>query len=73
MSPVAVSASLSSASIEVHRLPAVRPSNVTVPIITATNAIVPGTISRRGSPASGGRTPTVPSRDSNTEIRESRL
>ena len=45
---------------------------MTVPIITSTNATVPGTTSSCGSPASGGRTPTTPSRRSNGAMRENR-
>ena len=41
-----------------HSWPWLRPSNVTVPIITATSATVPGTGSSRGRPPSSGRTPT---------------
>ena len=51
----------------------VKPSNETVPIITSTIATVPGSCSSRGSPESGGRRPTSPSRVSNTDSRENRL
>ena len=53
--------------------PWLSPSNVTVPIITITTATVPGTGSSRGSPPSGGRSPTTRSRVSNTLMRDSRL
>ena len=51
----------------------VKPSNETVPIITMSSGTVPGIGLSRGSPDSGLRSPTVPSRVSNTEIRENRL
>jgi hypothetical protein len=46
---------------------------VTVPIITATNATVPGTASSRGSPPNGGRRPTTRSRVSHADIRANML
>ena len=54
--------SLSWAARSVHIGPWLRPSNVTVPIITHTTATVPGTGCSAGSPASGGRSPTTRSR-----------
>ena len=56
-----------------HTGPWLKPSNVTVPIITLTTAIVPGTGSRPGRPPSGGRIPTTRSLVSNTLMRENRL
>ena len=48
----------------------VKPSNETVPIITISSGTVPGIGLSWGSPDSGLRSPTTPSRVSNTEIRE---
>ena len=53
--------------------PSLNPSNVTDPIITATNATMPGSGSSRVSRDSGRRMPSTPSRRSNGEIRENRL
>ena len=46
---------------------------MTVPIITVTNATVPGATSSRGSPPSGRRTPSTPSRVSKIDIRANML
>jgi len=46
---------------------------VTVPIITASTATVPGRRSSEVRRVSGGRTPTTPSRCSNGEMRANRL
>ena len=66
-------ASWSVGAMSFHSAPWLSPSKVTVPIITITNATVPVTGSSRGSPPSGGRTPTTRLRVSNTLIRDSRL
>ncbi len=42
---------------------------MTVPIITVTNATVPAALSSRGSPPSGRRRPSTPSRTSQTDMR----
>ena len=55
-----------------HTEPWLRPSNVTVPIITHTNSTVPGSGSSDGRPPSGGRTPTTRSRVSNGLMRANR-
>ena len=57
----------------VHSCPWLKPSNVTVPIITITNGTVPVIGSSRGRPPSGGRSPTTRSRVSHGERREKRL
>ncbi len=53
-------ASTRSGSRSPHSGPWLNPSNVTVPIITATSATVPAAASSEGRPPSGGRTPTTP-------------
>ena len=56
-----------------HSCPCEKPSNVTVPIITHTNGTVPATTSSFGSPPSGRRRPSTPSRVSKTDIRANML
>ena len=65
--------SCSAGPIDPQSEPWLRPSNVTVPIMTMIIAIVPGGVSSSGSPPSGGRTPATRSRVSNTLMRDSRL
>ena len=71
-SPIAVPASTSSTLMSRHTWPWESPSKVTVPIITQTKNTVPGSASSDGSPPSGGRQPTTPSRASNGLMRANR-
>ncbi len=50
-----------------------KPSNVVVPIIAHTSAVVPGNGVRSVRPESSGRRQSAPSRYSSGEIRENRL
>ena len=56
-----------------HSWPWLSPSKLTVPIITAAKATVPGSALEVGSPPSGRRTPTTPSRVSKIDRRAKRL
>ena len=71
--PTLVNASTIQLEMSPHADPCSKPSNVTVPIITASSATVPAAGSSRGRPPSSGRRPTTPSRVSNGLSRENRL
>ena len=62
-----------SGAMSTHGLPSLAPSNITVPIITNSSAIVPGSGSSRATPDSGLRSPSRPSFTATGEIRENRL
>ena len=53
--------------------PALNPSKVTEPIITATNSTVPGRTSTRVNRDSGRPTPSTPLRRSSGDMRPNRL
>ena len=57
----------------VHSEASAAPSKVTAPIITASRATVPATGLSAGSPESGRRRPSRPSRRSTGDRRENRL
>ena len=62
-----------SAEMSLHSWPWQSPSNVTVPIITVTNATVPAPGPAAAARRAAGRTPSTPSRVSKIDMRANML
>ena len=71
--PSDTNASWMSGAMPVHTGASAAPSNVTVPIMTASSSTAPGSGFHAARPESGLRRPTCPSRVVQGEMRENRL
>ena len=70
---VSMKKSWMSGAMSTQGLPSLAPSNITVPIITTSTAIVPGSGTSCAAPLSGLRSPSRPSFTTTGEMREKKL
>src|SRR5215207_6676942 len=71
--PMSMKRSWMSGAMSTQGLPSLAPSNITVPIITNSSAIVPGSGSSDVTPDSGLRQPSRPALTASGDSRENRL